>query len=98
MPTSGCGDPERLSMRQTPAAKWAWLRVQLFRFWTALTVFGTCGYLWLHRPEYLTWWKRNIDALVEGGSSQLPYPWGDWIESTIVNFGIWVQLTLAILI
>ena len=57
-------------MRQALAAIWVWLRVQLFRFWTALTVLGTCGYFWLYKPEYLTWWKRNIDALIEGGSSQ----------------------------
>ena len=88
----------QVSMKQTLAAIWAWLRVQLFRLWTALAVLGTCGYLWLHSPEYLTWWKRSIDALIEGGSSQLPYPWADRIESTIGNFGIWVQLTLAILI
>ena len=56
------------------------------------------GYLWLYKPEYLTWWKRSVDALIEGGSSQLPYPWGDRIESTLGNFGIWVQLTLAILV
>ena len=56
------------------------------------------GYLWLYKPEYLTWWKRSVDALIEGSSSQLPYPWGDRIESTLGNFGIWVQLTLAILV
>jgi hypothetical protein len=77
---------------------WVRLRVQVFRLWTALLVLGSCGYLWLHKPEYLTWWKRNIDVLVERGSSQLPYPWGDRIESTIGNFGIWVQPTLAILV
>jgi hypothetical protein len=98
MPASGRDDAERVSMRQALAAIWAWLRVQLFRFWTALAVLGTCGYLWLYKPEYLTWWKRNIDVLIEGGSSQLPYPWGDRTESTIGNFGVWVQLTLAILI
>jgi hypothetical protein len=85
-------------MRQALAASWAWSRVQLFRLWTALTVVGACGYLWLYEPEYLTWWKRSIDALVEAGCAQLPYPWGDRIESTIGNFGIWVQLTLAVLI
>ena len=97
MPASGRGNAW-VSMRQGLAASWAWLRVQLFRLWTALVVLGACGYLWLYRPEYLTWWKRNIDALIEGGSSRIPYPWGDRIETTIGNFGIWVQLTLAILI
>ena len=85
-------------MSQAFSASWAWLRVQFFRFWTAVAVLGASAYLWLYRPEYLTWWKRTIDRLIEGGSSQLPYPWGDRLESTIGNFGIWVQLTLAILI
>ena len=73
-------------------------RVQLFRLWTALTVLAACAYLWLYKPEYITWWKRSVDLLIERGSAQLPYPWGDRIESTIGNFGIWVQLTLAILL
>jgi hypothetical protein len=85
-------------MRQVFEAIWAWVRVQFFRFWTALAVLGTYGYLWIDRPEYLSWWKRSVDALIESGSAQLPYPWGDRIESTIGNFGIWVQVTLAILI
>ena len=85
-------------MRQVFKVTWAWVRVQFFRFWTALAVLGTYGYLWIYRPEYLSWWKRSVDALIEGGSAQLPYPWGDRIESTIGNFGIWVQVTLAILI
>jgi hypothetical protein len=84
-------------MRRVLEATWAWLRVQFFRFWTALVVLGTCGYLWINKPEYLSWWKRRVDALIEGGSAHLPYPWGDRIESTIGNFGIWVQITLAIL-
>ena len=62
-------------MRQAFEVTWAWLRVQFFRFWTALVVLGTCGYLWLDKPEYLSWWKRSVDALIESGSAQLPYPW-----------------------
>jgi len=85
-------------MSQALSAIWAWLRVQFFRLWTALAVLGTYIYLWFYKPEYLTWWKRSTDRLVEGGSSQLPYPWGDRLESTIGNFGIWVQLTVAILL
>jgi hypothetical protein len=85
-------------MSQTLSAILGWLRVQFFRLWTALVVLGTCIYFWLYKPEYLTWWKRSTDELVEVGSSQLPYPWGDRLESTIGNFGIWVQLTAAILI
>ena len=85
-------------MRQSLEAIWAWLRVQFFRFWTAAVVLGTYGYLWLNKPEYLSWWKRSVDALIETSSAQLPYPWGDRVESTIGNFGLWVQVTLAILI
>ena len=85
-------------MRQSLEAIWAWLRVQFFRFWTAAVVLGTYGYLWLNKPEYLSWWKRSVDSLIETSSAQLPYPWGDRVESTIGNFGLWVQVTLAILI
>jgi hypothetical protein len=56
------------------------------------------GYLWFDRPEYLTWWKRTIDSLVDTLCGALPYPWGDRVESTIGNFGVWVQLTLAIIL
>jgi hypothetical protein len=85
-------------MRQGLEATWAWLRVQFFRFWTALVVLVTYGYLWLNKPEYLSWWKRSVDSLIETSSGQFPYPWGDRVESTIGNFGLWVQVTLAILI
>ena len=27
----------------------------------------------------------------------MPYPWGDRIEATLGNFGLWVQITLAII-
>ena len=74
-----------------------WIRVHVFRFWTALVVLGSYVYLLIHRPEYLTWWKHSIDAGIRDFCSQLPYPWGDQLEATIGNFGIWVQLTLAIL-
>jgi hypothetical protein len=85
-------------MTQPLSAVWAWLRVQFFRLWTALAILGAYVYLWFYKPEYLVWWKRSTEGLVEHSSSQLPYPWGDRVESTIGNFGIWVQLTLAILI
>ena len=58
----------------------------------------TYGYFWLNTPEYLTWWKRTVNTLIEKGCNMLSYPWGDRIESTVGNFGIWVQITLAILI
>src|SRR5690349_666691 len=85
-------------MGQSLSAGLAWLRVHFFRFWTALAVLAGSAYLWLNKPEYLTWWKRTIERLIEDGSSALPYPWGDRLESTIGNFGIWVQLTAAILL
>ena len=45
-------------MRQVFEVTWAWVRVQFFRFWTALAVLGTYGYLWIDRPEYLSWWRE----------------------------------------
>ena len=84
-------------MGQSVVGPWNWLRVQLFRLWTAVFILVVYGYLWLNKPEYLTWWKRTIDYLIESSCDKLPYPWGDRIESTLGNFGIWVQLSLAIL-
>ena len=46
---------------------WTWMRVQFFRFWTALVVLGAYGYFWLNTPEYLTWWKRTVNTLIEKG-------------------------------
>jgi hypothetical protein len=46
----------------------------------------------------LTWWKRTTEAAVEAGCDLLPYPWGDRLEATIGNFGLWVQITLAIIL
>lgn len=80
------------------AGLWIWLRVQFFRLWTALLVLGAYGYLWVNEPEYLTWWKRAIDASIEKGCSLLPYPWGDRVETTLGDFGLWVQITLTVLI
>ncbi len=34
-----------------------------------MAVLGAYVYLWFYKPEYLTWWKRSTDRLVEGGSS-----------------------------
>lgn len=84
-------------MTGRPRTFGAWARMHLFRLWTAVVTLAGFGYLWVNRPEWLTWWKRSVDELVRTGCSWLPYPWGDRIESTIGNFGIWVQLTLAIL-
>ena len=77
---------------------WIWLRVQFFRLWTALLVLVAYGYFWVNRPEYLTWWKRATDTVIETGCGLLPYPWGDRVESTIGDFGLWVQITLTILL
>ncbi len=55
---------------------WTWMRVQFFRFWTALVVLGAYGYFWLNTPEYLTWWKRTVNTLIEKGCDMLSYPWG----------------------
>jgi hypothetical protein len=46
---------------------WTWMRVQFFRFWTALVVLGAYTYFWLNTPEYLTWWKRTVNTLIEKG-------------------------------
>jgi hypothetical protein len=80
------------------AGFWIWLRVQFFRLWTALLVLGAYGYLWVNEPEYLTWWKRAIDAVIEKGCGLLPYPWGDRVETTLGDFGLWVQITLTVLL
>jgi hypothetical protein len=51
----------------------------------------------LYAPEALTWWKRTTTAVIEAGCGLLPYPWGDRLEATLGNFGLWVQITLAII-
>jgi hypothetical protein len=55
-------------------------------------------YGWLYAPHWLTWWKRTTTSLIQAGCDHLPYPWGDRIEATLGNFGLWVQITLAIVI
>lgn len=79
------------------ARTWGWLRSHLFRIWTAAAVLIAYGYAWIDRPEVLTWWKRTTERTIEGGCSLLPYPWGDRLEATLGNFGLWVQITLAII-
>ncbi len=68
----------------------------LFRAWTACAVLAAYVFGWLYAPEILTWWKRTTTGLIEAGCDLLPYPWGDRIEATVGNFGLWVQITLAI--
>ena len=76
----------------------AWLRTHVFRAWTAAAVLAAYVYGWIYFPEVLTWWKRTTTNLIETGCGQLPYPWGDRIEATLGNFGLWVQITLAIIV
>jgi hypothetical protein len=72
------------------------IRNHVFRAWTALAVLSAYIYGWVYRPETLTWWKRTTTSLIEAGCNLLPYPWGDRIESTLGDFGLWIQITLAI--
>jgi hypothetical protein len=74
------------------------LRSHIFRLWTACAVLAAYVYGWLYVPELLTWWKRTTTAVIEDGCNLLPYPWGDRIEATLGNFGLWVQITLAIIV
>jgi hypothetical protein len=69
----------------------------VFRTWTACAVLAAYVYGWLYHPEMLTWWKRTTTSIIEDTCRLLPYPWGDRIESTLGNFGLWVQVTLAII-
>ncbi len=73
------------------------VRGHIFRAWTACAVLAAYVYGWLYIPEMLTWWKRTTTNLIEMGCGLLPYPWGDRMEATLGNFGLWVQITLAIL-
>jgi uncharacterized membrane protein len=76
----------------------AGVRRHAFRTWTACAVLAAYVYGWLYVPELLTWWKRTTTAAIEAGCSALPYPWNDRIEATLGNFGLWVQITLAIIV
>ena len=72
-------------------------RSHVFRIWTALAVLISFVYGWIYAPERLTWWKHATENAVQFLCSQLPYPWGDRVEATLGNFGVWVQITLAII-
>jgi hypothetical protein len=74
-----------------------WARTHIFRVWTAVAVLAAYGWGWVYAPEILTWWKRTTTTVIEAGCGLLPYPWGDRIEATLGNFGLWVQVTLAII-
>jgi hypothetical protein len=73
------------------------VRSHIFRAWTACAVLAAYVYGWLYIPEMLTWWKRTTTNLIEMGCGLLPYPWGDRAEATLGNFGLWVQITIAII-
>jgi hypothetical protein len=74
------------------------VRSHIFRIWTACAVLAAYVYGWIYVPELLTWWKRSTTAVIEDGCNLLPYPWGDRVEATLGNFGLWVQITLAIVV
>ena len=86
-----------------PALQSAWnstagqVRNHLFRIWTACAILAAYAYGWLYFPEILIWWKRTTTAVIEDACGLLPYPWNDRIEATLGNFGLWVQITLAII-
>jgi hypothetical protein len=73
------------------------MRRHAFRTWTACAILAAYVYGWVYVPELLTWWKRTTSGLIEAGCGLLPYPWNDRIEATLGNFGLWVQITLAII-
>jgi hypothetical protein len=73
-----------------------WVRTHVFRLLTAGIVLAAYVYGWVYAPEALTWWKRTTTMAIEAACDRLPYPWGDRVEATIGNFGLWVQITLAI--
>jgi hypothetical protein len=73
------------------------VRSHVFRAWTAGAILAAYIYGWVYTPEVLTWWKRPTTTMIEAGCDLLPYPWGDRIEATLGNFGLWVQITLAII-
>lgn len=73
-------------------------RRHIFRIWTAGAVLAAYVYGWLYVPEVLTWWKRATSDLVDGAIGLLPYPWNDRVDATLGNFGLWVQITLAVIV
>jgi hypothetical protein len=74
------------------------VRNHVFRIWTACAILAAYVYGWVYVPELLTWWKRTTTSVIEAGCGVLPYPWNDRIEATLGNIGLWVQITLAIVV
>ncbi len=76
----------------------AGMRRHVFRTWTACAILAAYVYGWIYGPGLLTWWKRTTSGIIEAGCALLPYPWNDRIEATLGNFGLWVQITLAVIV
>ena len=74
------------------------VRNHVFRIWTACAILAAYIYGWLYVPELLIWWKRTTTSVIEAACGVLPYPWNDRIEATLGNIGLWVQITLAIVV
>jgi len=74
------------------------VRNHAFRIWTACAILAAYIYGWVYVPELLIWWKRTTTSVIEAGCGLLPYPWNDRIEATVGNIGLWVQITLAIVV
>ena len=92
------GPSRELTLEPSWNSTKARIRSHVFRAWTACAVLAAYVYGWLYFPEVLTWWKRTTTMIIEAGCNLLPYPWGDRIEATLGNFGLWVQITLAIIV
>jgi hypothetical protein len=90
--------------KEEPALARSWdhvkdgVRRHVFRTWTAGAVLAGFAYAWVYEPELLTGWKRATTAAIEAGCGLLPYPWNDRIEATLGDFGLWVQITLAVIL
>ncbi len=74
------------------------VRSHVFRIWTACAILAAYIYGWVYAPELLIWWKRTTTVVIEAACGLLPYPWNDRIEATLGNIGLWVQITLAIVV
>ena len=96
--SSGLGPSRELNLEPSWSSTKAQIRSHIFRIWTACAVLAVYVYGWFYIPEVLTWWKRTTTGIIETGCNLLPYPWGDRIEATLGNFGLWVQITLAIIV
>ncbi len=76
----------------------AGVRRHAFRTWTACAVLAAYVYGWVYVPEALIWWQRTTTTAMQSACGLLPYPWNDRAEATLGNFGLWVQITLAVVL